>query len=91
MCTLGAAVYPRASSAFSIYLFQVFAVPAVALVLRGLGAERVLPIDIPIVLTWVSSYGAGLCVWALVERPVARRLRPLTTMLTASRQRVVNA
>jgi peptidoglycan/LPS O-acetylase OafA/YrhL len=79
-------------ASYSIYLFQVFALPACALVLRvALTASRVgaLPAWSEIAALWVAACGAGYLCWRYIEDPMTRYLRTWTWRPALSSSSVV--
>jgi exopolysaccharide production protein ExoZ len=61
-------------ASYSIYLFQAFALPPAAYVLRLAGMER-LPPDLLAVLIAILGCAAGMLCWALLEKPITNWLR----------------
>ena len=86
-------------ASYSIYLFQFFALPAWARVMRVTGAQAV-PFDLNVMLLTVLVTVTGFYGWLLIERPIGRLARSslgkintdsirvgkssLTSLLTAS-------
>jgi exopolysaccharide production protein ExoZ len=68
-CLLGDASY-------SIYLFQFFALPMWARVLRSLGAEAI-PFDLNVVGLTGLVTATGLAGWFFIERPLGKMMRNL--------------
>jgi exopolysaccharide production protein ExoZ len=58
-------------ASYSIYLFQFFALPAWARVMRLIGAQA-LPFDLNVILLTAVVTATGLCGWLLIERPMGR-------------------
>jgi exopolysaccharide production protein ExoZ len=61
-------------ASYSIYLFQFFALPAWARVMRLAGAQA-LPFDLNVILLTVIVTATGFCGWLLIERPMGRLAR----------------
>jgi exopolysaccharide production protein ExoZ len=72
---VGHALVTVGDASYSIYLFQVFALPAIAIVLRKMHAPSLLPVDVAIALLWLLSCAAGIGCWAFLERPLTARLK----------------
>lgn len=62
-------------ASYSIYLFQVFALPVVAVALRELRIPHILPIDLAIVILWMLACTAGVICWACIEKPLTLFLK----------------
>jgi peptidoglycan/LPS O-acetylase OafA/YrhL len=61
-------------ASYSIYLFQFFALPAWARVMRVAGAQAV-PFDLNVMLLTVLVTVTGFYGWFLIERPIGRLAR----------------
>jgi exopolysaccharide production protein ExoZ len=61
-------------ASYSIYLFQFFALPAWARVMRFAGAQA-LPFDLNVILLTALVTATGFCGWLRIERPIARLAR----------------
>lgn len=70
---IGRALVVAGDASYSIYLVQVFALPAAVIAIR-LVADP-LPVVAKIILAWGCACLSGVCVWRLVERPITRALR----------------
>lgn len=57
---------------YSIYLFQVFCLPAIALVMRRLHLERVLHIDVLVLLLAAGSIAVSIAIYHAIEAPLTR-------------------
>lgn len=62
-------------ASYSIYLFQVFALPVIAVALRILRIPHILPIDLAIAVLWVLACGMGVVCWAYIEKPLSLFLK----------------
>ena len=72
---IGRALVPVGDASYSIYLFQVFALPAIAIALRAAHTPSRLPVDVAIALLWLLSCAAGMGCWAFFERPLTTWLK----------------
>lgn len=63
-------------ASYSIYLFQVFALPMWGLVMSHLGFGM-LPFDLNVVILTILVVASGVLGWAFVERPLSRAIKPL--------------
>lgn len=71
----GRAFVTLGDASYSIYLVQVFSLPAAALVLGRLGILTGAPVDVNVILLTVATALAGWLTWRIVERPLTRWLR----------------
>jgi exopolysaccharide production protein ExoZ len=62
-------------ASYSIYLFQVLSLPAIAIVLRMIHLPSVLPVDLAIAVLWFLSCASGIGCWRYIERPLTRRIK----------------
>lgn len=69
----GRALVLVGDASYSVYLFQVFALPGLALVLKRLAL--LLPADIAIAVLWLCARAMGILCWRFVERPLTRCVR----------------
>jgi peptidoglycan/LPS O-acetylase OafA/YrhL len=56
-------------ASYSIYLFQFFALPAWARVMRAAGAEAI-PFDASVLILTALVTASGYACWLLLERPL---------------------
>lgn len=80
----GKALVTVGDASYSIYLFQIFALPALADALRWIKVPAVLQVDVAIALLWLLACAAGVGFWACVERPMTNRLKSLLRPRTAA-------
>lgn len=57
-------------ASYSIYLFQVFALPTIAIALRSLRIPVLLPIDLAITVLWMLTCLMGVVCWSCIEKPM---------------------
>ncbi len=62
-------------ASYSIYLFQVFALPGIAVLFRLLRLQAFLPFDLLVILLTVLATAAGVLCWYALERPIGKALR----------------
>ncbi|QDL98015.1 acyltransferase [Rhodopseudomonas palustris] len=62
-------------ASYSIYLFQVFALPIWGFMMSRLGFGT-LPFDLNVVILTVLVVASGVVGWAVVERPLSRAVKP---------------
>ncbi|PZA12859.1 acyltransferase [Rhodopseudomonas palustris] len=70
-------------ASYSIYLFQVFALPMWGTVMSHLGFGT-LPFDLNVVILTVLVVASGVVGWAVVERPLSRAVKPILAGRTHS-------
>jgi peptidoglycan/LPS O-acetylase OafA/YrhL len=61
-------------ASYSIYLFQAFALPALAVALKALLRGRALPVDLSAGILLCAAVMASVGCWYIVERPMTRYL-----------------
>lgn len=71
----GRAFVTLGDASYSIYLIQVFSLPAAALVLGRLGILSGAPVDVNVILLTLATALAGWLTWLTIERPLTRWLR----------------
>ena len=62
-------------ASYSIYLFQVLALPAIAIFMRMLHIPALLPVDVAIAVLWLLSCASGIGCWKFIEQPLTRRVK----------------
>ncbi len=71
----GRALVLLGDASYSIYLFQVFALPGFSRVFAALRFERYVNIDLLLAAIAVASIGAGLLVWGFLEKPLTQAIK----------------
>jgi peptidoglycan/LPS O-acetylase OafA/YrhL len=74
---LGRLLVVLGDASYSIYLFQVFALPGFARLFSAVHLDRWINIDALVLLIGACSCAAGLVTWKLVEQPLTRWARGL--------------
>lgn len=72
---IGKSLVILGDASYSIYLFQVFALPVIAIALRYVKVTKVMPTDIGIAILWVMTCAAGVVCWISVEQPLMAFIR----------------
>lgn len=70
---IGRALVVTGDASYSIYLTQMFSLPAIALVFRVLGIR--MPADVQLLALWLAACAAGIIFWWLIERPITNALK----------------
>jgi peptidoglycan/LPS O-acetylase OafA/YrhL len=73
------------NASYSIYLFQVFALPGFARLVAATRLERYINVDALIMLIAVCSCGAGVIVWRYVEQPLTQWAKGTLRLRTLER------
>lgn len=60
-------------ASYSIYLTQVFSLPAFAMILKIGGVT--MPSELAVIALWVAACGAGVVFWWMIERPLTALFR----------------
>ena len=72
---VGRSLVTIGDASYSIYLFQVLALPAIAVAMRVAHIPEILPIDPAVIVLWIASCAAGVVFWRVVERPITELLK----------------
>lgn len=74
---IGRSLVVVGDASYSVYLTQVFSLPALAILMKL--ADIGLSGDLAIVVLWLAACTAGVLFWWLVEKPLTDRLREFPT------------
>jgi exopolysaccharide production protein ExoZ len=71
---IGRALSSIGDASYSIYLFQVFALPVLGILLHAAGG-RALPAPLSILALWIFGCAAGVLCWRVLEQPMGQLVR----------------